>query len=156
MKLAGDNRVLDEKLEGNDFEGVLVSGFEDDGAGGSSLLDLKPAGGTDAPAVTGFETGKTELRHRSAEIVAERLGGFEKGSVDDAADGMDAEVVGASFTAAGAVETGHRLAAADVQRLAEDVLAAVFNGFDGGHDGLSSWMPVVKLSVVSSQFQLPE
>ena len=57
----------------------------------------------------------------------------EEGSVDDAADGVDAEVVGAGLAAAGAVEAGHRLTAADVERLAENVLAAVFDGFDGGH-----------------------
>ena len=133
VKLAGDDRVLDEKFEGDDFEGVLVGGFEDDGASCSGLLDLEPAGGTDAPAVAGFEAGKAELRHRSAEIVAEGFRGFEEGSVDDAADGVDAEVVGASLAAAGAVEAGHRLAATNVEGLAEDVLAAGFLGFGWGH-----------------------
>ena len=133
VKLAGDNRVLNKQLEWNDFEGVLVSGFEDDRAGGTSLLDRKPAGGTHAPAVAGFEAGKAKLRHGSAEVVAERLGGFEEGSVDDAADGVDAEVFGAGLAAAGAVEAGHRLAATDIKRLTEDVLATVLDGFDVGH-----------------------
>jgi hypothetical protein len=133
VKLAGDHRVLDKKLEWNDFESVLVSGFEDDRAGGTSLLDLEPTGGTDAPAVAGFEAGKAKLRHGSAQIVAERLGGFEESSVDDAADGVEAEVFGAGLAAAGAVEAGHRLAATDIKRLAEDVLATVLDWFDVGH-----------------------
>ena len=79
MKLAGDNRILNKQLEWHDFEGVLVSGFEDNWAGGTSLLDRKPAGGTDAPAVAGFEAGKAKLRHGCAEIVAKRLGGGQEG-----------------------------------------------------------------------------
>ena len=133
MKLAGDHRVLDKKLEWNDFESVLVSGFEDDRAGCTRLLNLEPAGGTDAPAVARFEAGKAKLRHGSAEIVAERLRGFKEGGVDDAADGVDAEVFGAGLAAAGAVEASHRLAATDIKRLAEDVLATVLDGFDVGH-----------------------
>jgi hypothetical protein len=66
VELAGNDGVLDEKFEWNDFERVLVGGFEDDGTGGSRSLDLEPAGGTDAPAVTGFEAGETKLRHGSA------------------------------------------------------------------------------------------
>src|SRR6266576_1073369 len=44
VELAGDNCVLDQKLERNDLEGVFVRGFEDDRARGSGLLDLQPAG----------------------------------------------------------------------------------------------------------------
>ena len=133
VELAGDDRVLDEELEWNDLERVFVGGFEDDGAGGSNPLDLEPSGRADAPAVAGFEAGKAKLRHGSAQIVAERLGGFEEGSVDDAADGVEAEVFGTGLAAAGAVEAGHRLAATDIKRLAEDVLATVLDWFDVGH-----------------------
>jgi hypothetical protein len=133
VELAGDDSVLDQKLERNDLECVFVGGFEDDRAGGSSLLDLQPAGGTDAPAVAGFEASETELRHGSAEIVAQSLGGFKEWSVDDAADGVNAMVFGASFATAGAVKARHGLAAADVERLAEDIFAAVLDGFNGGH-----------------------
>ena len=133
MELAGDDSVLNEELEGNDFEGVLVSGFEDDGAGGSGLLDLKPTSGTDAPAVAWFEAGESVLGHRSAEVVAEGFRGFEEGRVDDTADSVDAVVLGPGLAATGAVEAGHGLAATDVEGLAEDVFAAIFDGFYGGH-----------------------
>ena len=139
MKLAGDDGVLDEELEGDDLEGVLVGGFEDDGAGCSGLLDLQPAGGADAPAVAGFEAGEAVLGHGGGEIVAEGFGGGEEGRIDDAADGVDAVVVGAGLAAAGAVEAGHRGAAAGVEGLAEDVFAAGFEGFGGGHGLAPGW-----------------
>jgi len=118
VELAGDDGVLDQKLERNDLEGVFVGGFEDDGAGGAGLLDLQPAGSTDAPAVAGFEASETELRHGGAEIVAQSLGRFKEWSVDDAADGVDAVVVGASLATARAIKTRHGFAAADVEGLA--------------------------------------
>jgi hypothetical protein len=40
VKLAGDDRVLNEELKWNDFECILVGGFEDDGTGFAGLLDL--------------------------------------------------------------------------------------------------------------------
>src|SRR5437868_11444933 len=94
VELVGNDGVLDEKLEGNDLEGVLVGGFEDDRAGGSGLLDLQPPGGTEAPAVAGFEAGEAELRHWCAEVVTEGLRGCEERSVDDAADSVDAVIFG--------------------------------------------------------------
>ena len=133
VKLAGNDGVLDEQIKRDDPEGVLVGGFEDDRAGGSSLLNLQPPGGTDAPAVTWLETSEPKLGHGGAEVVAEGLGGFEEGSVDDTADGVDAEVFGAGLAAAGAVKAGHGLAAADFERLAEDVFAAILGGFGRGH-----------------------
>ena len=140
VELVGDDRVLDEELEGNDLEGVFVGGFEDDGAGGPSLLYLQPAGSTDAPAVSGFEAGETKLRHGSAEVVAEGLRGFEEGRVDDAADGVDAVIFGAGFAAAGAVETGHGLAAAGGEGLSEDIFPAGGSWFNGGHSVGILWL----------------
>jgi hypothetical protein len=101
------------------------------------LLNLKPAGGADTPAISRFETSEAELRHRGAEVVAEGFRGFEEWFVYDAADGVDSVIVGAGLAAAGAVEAGHRLAATDVEGLAKDVLTTVFYGLDGGHAGRS-------------------
>jgi hypothetical protein len=133
VKLGGDYGVLDQELKGDDLEGGLVGGFEDDGAGGSGLLDLEPTGGADAPAVAGFEALEAELGHRCAQVVAESFRCGEERGVDDAADGVDAEIVGAGLAAAGAVEAGHGFAAAGVERLAEDVFSAGFDGFCGWH-----------------------
>src|SRR5580700_6700276 len=87
VELAWDYGVLDEELEGDDLEGGFVGGFEDDGAGGSGLLDLEPAGGADAPAVARFQAVEAELWHGGGEVVAESFGGFEERGVYDAADG---------------------------------------------------------------------
>ena len=94
VELVGDDGVLDEELEGDDLQGGLVGGFEDDGAGGSGLLHLEPARGADTPAVAGLEAGKAILRHGGGEIVSKGLGGGEEGGVDDAADGVDALIFG--------------------------------------------------------------
>ena len=127
VELFGDDGVLDEEFEGNDLEGGFVGGFEEDGAGCSGLLYLEPARGTDAPAVAGFEAGEAELGHGRGEVVAERLGGVEEGCVDDATDGVDAEVVGTGLAAAVAIKAGHRGAAAGGQGLAKNIFAAGFN-----------------------------
>src|ERR1700737_2780221 len=124
MELAGDDRELDEQFERNDLEGVLVGGFEDHGAGCPCFLNLEPAGGADAPPVAGLQAGESVLRHGGGEVVAEGFGGGEEGGVDDAADGVDSVVFRAGVATAVAVEAGHRVAAAGVERLAEDVLAA--------------------------------
>lgn len=134
VKLVGDYGELDEELEGDNAEGVLVGGFEDDGAGGSGLLDLQPAGGADAPSVAGLEAGKAVLRHRSDEIVAEALGGGEEVGRDDAADGVDTQVLLAGLAASGSVEAGHGVAAAGGEGLAEDILCGGFLWLDGRHE----------------------
>lgn len=126
MELVGDDGVLDEEFEGDDLEGVFVGGFEHDGAGGAGFEHLEPARGADAPAVSGFEAGEAVLGQWGGEVVAEGFGGIEEGLVDDAADGVDAEVFGAGLAAAGAVEAGHGLAAAGGEGLAEDVAATGF------------------------------
>jgi hypothetical protein len=139
MELGRNDGVLDEELERNDLEGSFVRGFKDDGTGGSRLLDFQPSGSTDAPAIARLEAGKTELRHGSAEVIAESLRGFKKRSIDDAADGVDAVIVGGSLAAASAVEASHGFAAADVEGLAKHVPAAIFDGFNSGHRALPSF-----------------
>jgi hypothetical protein len=126
--------VLDENLEGNDLEGVLVGGLEDDGTSGSGLLDLEPARGTDAPAVARFEAGKAVLWHGRDEIVAKRTGRLEEGLVDDAADGVEANVVGPGVAASVAVEASHGLAATGLERLAEDIAGGRLDRLGGGHE----------------------
>ena len=114
VKLIRDYCILDQKFERDNLEGGLVGRFEDDGAGGSSLLDLEPASSADTPAVAGLEAREAVLGHGRAEVVAKGLGGGKEGGVDEAADGVDAEVVGSGLAAAGAVEAGHGFAAAGV------------------------------------------
>jgi hypothetical protein len=118
VKGVWDDGVFDEDLKRNDAEGSFVRSFKHDRAASSGLLNLEPASGAEAPAVAGFEAGKAELRHRGREIVAELTGDAEEFLSNNAADGVDPEVVRSRLTAAGAVETSHRLAPADLKGLA--------------------------------------
>jgi hypothetical protein len=136
VELGGDHRILNEQLERDDFEGVLMCRFKNDRAGSTGLLDLEPACRTDTPAIARLEAGKAKLRHRCAEVVAKSLGRVQKCPVDDAADSMDTVVFGAGLATACAIEAGHRLAPACVERLAENVLAAVSDRFDGRHTSI--------------------
>jgi len=113
----GNDGVLDQDLERDDGQGGFVGGFKEDRAGSSGSLYLEPSCGADTPAIAGPESGKAELRPGGAEIVALLTGDTEKVFTDNTADGVDTEVVWPCFAAACAVETGHRLAAADLKRL---------------------------------------
>lgn len=132
VQCLGNDCVLDQNFKGNDGERGLMRCFKDDGTACSRLLNLKPAGGAYAPSVARLEAGKAELKHRRAEVIPEELGDAEKLVVDNTADGVDSEVVGAGLAAAGAVETRHGLTAAHLQRLAEHVSSTSF-------DGLPDW-----------------
>lgn len=141
MQLVRDDGVLDEQFEGDDLECVLVGSFKDDRARSTRLLHLEPAAGADTPAVSGLEAGKAILRQRRGEVVAEGFGGIEKGLVDDAADGVDSEILWARVAAAGAVKAGHRLAATGGERLAKDVSAGrSASCFFGGHEDKCNWI----------------
>ncbi len=118
MELVGDDGMLNQEIEGNDLEGVLVGGFQDDGAGCPRLLDLEPTSGADTPPVARLEAGEPVLGVWSGKVVSEGLGGLEEGFVDDAAYRVDPEVVLAGLAAAGAVKTGHGFASADLKGLA--------------------------------------
>lgn len=63
MQGLGNDRKLQEDVEGNDLEGSLVGGFENDGARRSGVIDLQPTRSADAPAIAGLQPGETELRH---------------------------------------------------------------------------------------------
>ena len=58
VEVVGDDGELEKDVEGDDAEGVLVGSFKHDGAGGTCLKHLQPAGGADAPAVASLEAGK--------------------------------------------------------------------------------------------------
>ena len=131
--MVGDDGELEEEFERDDTEGVFVGGFKDDGAGGTGLVDLEPAGGADAPAVAGFKAGEAVLGRGGAEVVAELFAGFEELRGDDGADGVHAAIVRAGVAAAVAVEAGDGVGAAGLERLAENVAGGVLLRFVGSH-----------------------
>lgn len=121
MEGFGDDGKLEQGLEGDDVESVLVGGLEDDRAGGTGFVYLQPAGGADAPAVAGLEAGKAVLRHGGGKIVAETSGGGEELGCDDAADGVDTDVVRAGAAAAVAIEARHGVVPARFERLTKNI-----------------------------------
>lgn len=118
----GDDGELQQDVEGDDLERGFVGGFEHDGAGGSGLVNLKPATGADAPAVAFFEPWKAVLRHGRGEVVAQARRGRKELLCDDAADGVNAEIVGPGVAASIAKEPGDGFCAAGFERLPEHIL----------------------------------
>ena len=108
-----------------------MSRFENNRTSGSSLLHLKPARRADAPTIAWFQAGEAKLGPGRAQIITELLGNSQKIFVQDAADGVDAKIVGSSLAAACAVEASHGLATAGLERLAENILTAGFGTFFG-------------------------
>ena len=129
-----------------------MRGFENNRTTRTGLLNLQPPRSTNAPPVAGFETRETVLGHGSDEIVAERACGFEEGLVDDATDRVNAAVVGAGVAATVAIEAGHRLAAADFERLSEDISRGGLDRFGGRHGELS----VSQLADLSCRFSIAD
>src|SRR6185312_4145198 len=107
--------------------------FENDRAGCSRLLHLKPARSADTPAISGFEAHEAKLRHRRRKVIAQSFAGSEKILIDDTADGVDAEVGGAGIAASIAEEAGHGIASTDRERLAKDIFSKRFGWFSFEH-----------------------
>src|SRR5665213_318192 len=121
-----NDSILQQYLEGHDFEGALVGGFKDHRAGGAGALHLEPARSADAPAVSGAETGEAKMRHRRREVVAELRGHGEKLLRHNAADGVNTEVLRRGVATTVAEKSRNGIGAAGFERLAEDVLLLGF------------------------------
>jgi len=129
----GDDGELEQNLKGDDVEGGLVGGLQDDGAAGSGAMHVQPACRADTPAVAGAQAGKAELRHGRGEVITQARGDLEELRRHDAADRVHAEVVNAGVAAAVAIEARERVRAAGLQWLAEDVFLGRELGAGGIH-----------------------
>src|SRR6056297_2900705 len=76
------------------------------------LVGLQPAGRAQAPAITVFQAGETELRARRAQVVAAGLAEFQETLGQHRADGVYASILRSRLAAAGAVEAGLRVVGA--------------------------------------------
>ena len=99
----------------------LVGGAQDHARWVSGFEGFLPALRAQAPAIAGFETGKTDLRYRRRQIVAARFGESEKGVGYHHANRMAAHVLTAGVAAAVPVKARHRLDRAKFKRFAEDI-----------------------------------
>ena len=110
-----------EVFQGNEFEGVDVGGFEDDGGCFAGFEGFDPAGDAEAPVVSGLQAWKIVLFDGGGKVVAHGAAEFEEVSVGDDADGVKAFVIGTGAAVAIAIETGERGIAAGLQGLSKDV-----------------------------------
>src|SRR5580693_7062516 len=103
------DRVLPERIERDDLQGPLVGGGQHHGRGDTFVVRPQPVGRGHAPAVPRHQPGESELRSRTAEVVADpalvvkELGGYHR------ADRVTAAVFLAGVAAAVPVEAGDRV-----------------------------------------------
>ena len=96
----------------HDLECRLVGGGQHHRRGDARLQRLLPAVGAQAPAFARLQAREAVLRPRRAQVVAPRAAEGEEFYRHLGADDVDAEVVRAGVTAAGAVEAGQGRGAA--------------------------------------------
>ena len=82
-----------EHVQGNDVKRPLVRGFQIHGARLARIDGQQPGSGTNAPGITGFQSGEIKSRCRRDEIVAHVTGEFKEIVVQDTAHGVGAVVV---------------------------------------------------------------
>ena len=59
-----------ERIEGYEFEGGDVGGFEDDGRGHAGIPGFDPAGDAEAPSIAGSEPGEVEFGAWGGEVIS--------------------------------------------------------------------------------------
>ena len=105
--------MLTKDLQGDDFNGAALGGVQQNRGSHSIFVSLLPAWCTDAPMISRLKTGKSEGRHRGAQIVALGLAVTEKAFSHHAADTVTSVIGHIGSTVAVSEPTGHRLTAAD-------------------------------------------
>ena len=106
--------MLTKDLQGNDFNGAALGGVQQNRGSHSIFVSLLPAWCTDAPMISRLKTGKSEGRHRGAQIVALGLAVTEKAFSHHAADAVTSVIGHIGSTVAVSEPTGHGLTAADL------------------------------------------
>ena len=129
--------VLPEDLKRNDLCRAGFSGFQQNWRGHAIFVSLLPARSTDTPVISGLKTGKTEVRHRSAQIIALCPAVTQKTFRHHTADTVTPQIPHIGSTVSISEPSGHRLTAADLKRLAENVqinrLACVYGRWFRAH-----------------------
>src|SRR4051794_19957480 len=113
--------MLRERGQRHDVERARARRREHDERRRAVLVGAQPVGDRHAPAVAGHEAGEAEPQHRRREVVADAVLVLEELGRDDRADEMRSDAAGVRTAAAVAEEARHRVAAARLERPAEDV-----------------------------------
>ena len=116
-----------------EFEGGFVGGFQDDLGGAAGVEGFLPAGGAEAPAVSGFQAGEAVFRLGRGEVVAAAFGEFEETVGHPGTDDMDAGIALAGAAAAIAEPAGEGFDRAGLEGRSEHV-----ERFAGHDDSLTA------------------
>ena len=114
-------RVLFEDFEGNDVQGARFGGLEPYGRGHAVLVSLQPSWCTDAPVVTGLQSGKAIGRGWGTEVVPLGLAVAKEGFVHNTTNAVAAMVRRVGAAMAITEPAGHWLTAADFQSRTQHV-----------------------------------
>src|SRR5262249_43567255 len=115
------HRVLLQLIQADVVERALVGGGQHDLRRRPGLEGLAPTGRAQAPAVSGLEAGKSEIRHGRAEVVAASPGELEEFRGHQRADRVHAAILGPGVAAAVSEKPGQRLGGAFGERPAQHV-----------------------------------
>ena len=129
--------MLPEDFQRNDVSRAAFGGFQQDWRSHPILMSLFPARRTDAPVIPGLKTRKAVGGHRSAQIIALSPAVTQKAFRHHTADTVTTEISNVGSTVSITEPSGHRLTAADLKRLAENVqinrLACVYGRWFRAH-----------------------
>src|ERR1700675_179258 len=104
--------MLLQIFQSDEIERALVRGVENDAWRAAGLERFAPSRRTQAPAVAGLQSGKTEIGYRRAQVVAARKGEFQELPGHQRANRMHAVIVASGIAATVAIETGQGFACA--------------------------------------------
>lgn len=113
-----------QRLHRNEVQRFLGTGLHHNGRCHTVIEGLLPSQGTHAPLVSGLQTRKIILRPGCAEVIAARDAECKEFFGHDGAHHMTAPIVVVRAAEAIAVKSRHRVGAAGLQRLPENVGAA--------------------------------
>ena len=137
-----------QDVQRNDLNRGALSGVEHYRRSHPILLGLLPAWCTHTPVISGLKTRETELRLRSAQIIALSPAVAEETFRHHAADTVTSDVAHIGSTVSISEPTRHRLTAAHFQRLTQNVqiarLAYVFREWFRAHDPIESMRSLPK------------
>ena len=126
-----------QDVQWNDLNRGALSGVEHYRRSHPILLSLLPAWCTHTPVISGLKTRETELRLRSAQIIALSPAVTQKAFRHHTADTVTTEISNVGSTVSITEPSGHRLTAAELKRLAENVqinrLACVYGRWFRAH-----------------------
>ena len=120
-----------EHVQRNDIKRPLMCGFQVHRTRLARIDRQQPGSSTDAPRITGFQSGEIESRCGRDEVVAHVPGEFEEVVVEDAAHRVGTVVVVVGVATAVPIPTGQRVLGAGLKFGTEHVHTGVHGTRNG-------------------------